>query len=56
MRFYASVAYDAFWVAALAENYTNATSDVNYLKNTLVKIANSYNGITGNTSLNQFGR
>ena len=49
-RSYASVAYDALWVAALAENYTNATSDVNYLKNTLVKIADSYNGITGNTS------
>ena len=41
--------------AALAENYTNATPDVNYLKNTLVKIADSYNGITGNTTLNQFG-
>jgi branched-chain amino acid transport system substrate-binding protein len=54
-RSYASVAYDTLWVAALTENYTNATSDVNYLKNTLVKIANSYNGITGNTTLNQFG-
>ena len=54
-RSYASVAYDALWVAALAENYTNATPDVNYLKNTLVKIADSYNGITGNTALNQFG-
>ena len=41
--------------AALAENYTNATPDVNYLKNTLVKIADSYNGITGNATLNQFG-
>ena len=54
-RSYASVAYDTLWVAALAENYTNATPDVNYLKNTLVKIADSYNGITGNTTLNQFG-
>ena len=54
-RSYASVAYDTLWVAALAENYTNATTDVNYLKNTLVKIADSYNGITGNTTLNQFG-
>jgi branched-chain amino acid transport system substrate-binding protein len=43
------------WVAALAENYTNATHDVNYLKNTIVKIADSYNGITGNTTLNQLG-
>jgi hypothetical protein len=42
-------------VAALAENNTRATYDINYLKNTIVKIADSYNGITGNTSLNQFG-
>ncbi len=54
-RSYASVAYDTLWVAGLAENYTNATPDVNYLKNTFVKIADSYNGITGNTTLNQFG-
>jgi branched-chain amino acid transport system substrate-binding protein len=54
-RSYASVAYDILWVAALAENNTNATHDINYLKSTLVKIANSYNGITGNTSLNQVG-
>jgi ABC-type branched-subunit amino acid transport system substrate-binding protein len=54
-RSYASVAYDTLWVAALAENYTNATHDVNYLKNTIVKIADSYNGITGNTTLNQLG-
>ncbi|MFL6426168.1 MAG: hypothetical protein ACJ71R_21620 [Nitrososphaeraceae archaeon] len=25
------------------------------MKNTIVKIADSYNGITGNTSLNEFG-
>jgi branched-chain amino acid transport system substrate-binding protein len=54
-RSYASVAYDALWVAALAENNTKATRDINYLKNTIVKIADSYNGITGNTTLNQFG-
>jgi branched-chain amino acid transport system substrate-binding protein len=54
-RSYASVAYDILWVAALAENNTKATQDTNYLKNTIVKIANSYNGITGNTTLNQFG-
>ena len=54
-RSYASVAYDTLWVAALAENYTNATHDINYLKNTIVKIADSYNGITGNTTLNQLG-
>jgi len=54
-RSYASVAYDILWVAALAENDTKATHDINYLKNTIVKIADSYKGITGNTSLNQFG-
>jgi ABC-type branched-subunit amino acid transport system substrate-binding protein len=54
-RSYASVAYDILWVAALAENNTKATHDINYLKNTIVKIADSYNGITGNTTLNQFG-
>ena len=54
-RSYASVAYDALWVAALAENNTRATHDINYLKNTIVKIADSYKGITGNTSLNEFG-
>jgi ABC-type branched-subunit amino acid transport system substrate-binding protein len=54
-RSYAGVAYDILWVAALAENNTKATHDINYLKNTIVKIADSYNGITGNTTLNQFG-
>ncbi len=54
-RSYASVAYDTLWVAALAENDTKATHDINYLKNTIVKIAQSYQGITGNTTLNQFG-
>jgi ABC-type branched-subunit amino acid transport system substrate-binding protein len=54
-RSYASVAYDALWVAALAENNTKATHDINYLKNTIVRIADSYKGITGNTTLNQFG-
>jgi branched-chain amino acid transport system substrate-binding protein len=54
-RSYASVAYDALWVAALAENDTKATSNINYLKNSLVQIANSHNGITGVTELNQNG-
>jgi len=54
-RSYASVAYDILWVAALAENNTKATPDINYLKNTIAKIADSYNGITGKTTLNQFG-
>ena len=54
-RSYASVAYDTLWVAALAENDTKDTHDINYLKSTIVKIADSYKGITGNTTLNQFG-
>jgi branched-chain amino acid transport system substrate-binding protein len=54
-RSYASVAYDTLWVAAIAENNTKATHNINYLKSTIVKIADSYEGITGNTSLNQFG-
>jgi branched-chain amino acid transport system substrate-binding protein len=54
-RSYASVAYDALWVAALAENNTKATYNIDYLKSTILKIADSYHGITGNTSLNQFG-
>ena len=54
-RSYASVAYDALLIAALAENNTKATNNINYLKNTLMHIANSYNGITGNTKLNQNG-
>jgi hypothetical protein len=29
-RTYAEVAYDAFWVAALTENVTAETNDINY--------------------------
>ena len=54
-RSYASVAYDVLWIAALTEVNAKNVHDTNYLKNTLVKIANSYKGITGNTSLNQAG-
>ena len=59
---YSAVAYDAFWVAALAENVT-MTSDGNYtskqmvesLKAAIMDSANSYFGITGNTTLNRAG-
>jgi branched-chain amino acid transport system substrate-binding protein len=54
-RSYASTAYDALWVAALSENQTNQTSNIEQLKSTFTKITNSYNGITGNTSLDQNG-
>src|SRR5262249_44180756 len=39
-RAYAEVTYDAFWVAALTENATSGTEDINYLKKTFVRIAN----------------
>jgi hypothetical protein len=52
------VAYDIFWIAFLAENdiKTNAThSDINLLKNTFERIAKSYRGVTGNSTLNSVG-
>ena len=52
---YASLAYDAFWVAALTLNATVTTNDFSSLKNTLVHKANSYLGVTGNTTLNDAG-
>ena len=52
---YASLAYDAFWVAALTLNATVATNDFSSLKNTFVQKANSYLGVTGNTTLNDAG-
>ena len=59
---YSAVAYDAFWVAALAENVTmlnegNHTSRemVDGLKEAIIDSANSYFGVTGNTSLNAVG-
>ena len=54
-RAYAEVTYDALWVAALTENATLGTKDINYLKKTFVQIANSHTGITGDTSLNEEG-
>ncbi|MGC2682315.1 MAG: hypothetical protein WA323_10630, partial [Candidatus Nitrosopolaris sp.] len=54
-RSYAEVAYDAFWVAALTENATAGTKDINSLRKTFLQITNSYTGITGNTSLDEAG-
>jgi branched-chain amino acid transport system substrate-binding protein len=54
-RSYAEVTYDSFWVAALTENSTGGTKDINSLKKSFLQIANSYTGITGNTSLNEAG-
>jgi ABC-type branched-subunit amino acid transport system substrate-binding protein len=44
-----------FWVAALTENASAGTNDINYLKKTFLQIANSYHGITGDISLNEAG-
>jgi len=52
---YASIGYDAFWVAALTQNATLATNDFSSLKSTLVQKSNSYLGVTGNTTLNDAG-
>lgn len=59
---YSAVAYDIFWVAAMTENITrniesNVTSnqDIQVLKNALINSANSYLGVTGNTTLNRMG-
>jgi branched-chain amino acid transport system substrate-binding protein len=54
-RSYAEVAYDSLWVAALTENSTGGTKDINSLKKSFLQIANSYTGITGDTSLNEAG-
>jgi branched-chain amino acid transport system substrate-binding protein len=54
-RSYASVAYDSLWIAALTEYSSRATNSINTLTKTLVQTANSYTGITGNTTLNEAG-
>jgi branched-chain amino acid transport system substrate-binding protein len=54
-RSYAEVTYDSLWVAALTENSTGGTKDINSLKKSFLQIANSYTGITGDTSLNVAG-
>ena len=53
---YSYPAYDALWVAALTENATKGlTNNVDTLKRTFMQISDSYNGATGNTSLNAAG-
>jgi branched-chain amino acid transport system substrate-binding protein len=56
---YSAVAYDAFWVAALAKNVTihNDGNDTSFqgLKAAIMDSANSYFGVTGNTTLNRVG-
>lgn len=45
----------AFWVAAITENVTGGTDDINYLKGKFSQIANSFLGATGKTNLNEEG-
>jgi hypothetical protein len=40
-RSYAEVAYDLFWVAALTENPTGGTKDIDFLRKSFVQVANS---------------
>jgi hypothetical protein len=67
---YSAVAYDILWITSLAKNKTNyfvvnETLDlfdnntdkktIYYFKQTLKNVANSYEGVTGNTTLNVKG-
>jgi branched-chain amino acid transport system substrate-binding protein len=58
-RSYAEVAYDALWVAALTSDRSRATQgtvgDSNALSKILLNVANSYQGVTGKTALNNAG-
>lgn len=59
---YSAVAYDILWVAAIAENVTRhngnnipETQGINELKDAITRSANSYLGVTGDTTLNNMG-
>ena len=59
---YSAVAYDILWVAAIAENMTrdnvNNITDIEGiqdLRDTIIRSAKSYLGVTGNTTLNNMG-
>jgi ABC-type branched-subunit amino acid transport system substrate-binding protein len=61
-RSYAELAYDALWVAALTcdkvvgvNQKTTDHNNINVLSKTLLRVASSYNGITGKTLLNDAG-
>ena len=47
--------YDSIWVTTLAKVETNNTKDIETLKQALYDISNSYNGITGLTTLDNTG-
>jgi ABC-type branched-subunit amino acid transport system substrate-binding protein len=65
---YSAVAYDIFWVAAITLNETRSMWDqisstngnaeiqsINLIKETLLRSAISYHGVTGNITLNKMG-
>jgi ABC-type branched-subunit amino acid transport system substrate-binding protein len=59
---YSAAAYDILWVAAIAENMTrhnvNNITDIQGiqdLRDTIIRSAKSYLGVTGNTTLNNMG-
>jgi branched-chain amino acid transport system substrate-binding protein len=61
-RSYAELAYDALWVAALtydkvvgANQKTTEHNNINVLSKTLLRVASSYDGITGKALLNDAG-
>jgi branched-chain amino acid transport system substrate-binding protein len=56
-RSYAEVTYDEFWIAALTlENHNSTAKDhAGSLRETFIKTANSYVGVTGTTQLNDAG-
>jgi branched-chain amino acid transport system substrate-binding protein len=54
-RSYAEVGYDALWVVALSYDKVGVQIDVDTLRKTLSETANSFDGITGKTLLNDAG-
>lgn len=48
-------AYDAVWLAALTYCETGIDADITTIRTTFPEIASTYNGVTGNTTLNAAG-
>lgn len=54
-RSYAEVAYDALWIMALSNDKVGVQADTDTRRRTLIETASSFDGITGNTILNNAG-
>jgi branched-chain amino acid transport system substrate-binding protein len=54
-RSYAEIAYDALWIVALTNDKASAQADADTLRKTLIETTDSYEGITGDTLLNNAG-